>query len=498
MEINTTEIETLPEIPETFRVGGSYVLVSIEEARTYLAGNEPPDVFLQVVPASTAGSGMVKYVNVRRMIQRICIQNGIQFKTVAPVPIRDSLRGNDIYPDIGIDYAGAELTTDFMYAFWEQTMTGIIREEIAKGNRNFAILYEGYPAYVPRGVQRALVLIAQMKGLEYIDGVTIRLIGRDSSLPDLPNNQWGGRFDRNAYTATRVGGASIQTFFITNSGVPNAGQIYRTGTVPVERFAPSGQIVIDSAPPYTPEDLAMLGNAAEWGPQVIVETLRTMEQPQRLQQILNDIERDGRIPIGFFPNGAIFQRQAWMTDTQLDNARDGLKKFMRAAINIARQNQAVGRKFSLIVPREAVLILRQPGNTDIMEQLQDADVALRSRPQLPRPAAVALANLVGRKGAVIVRTAQTNTYIEVLAAPDVGCGIFTIPAEGYMNTDATDPNASTIGVPVSSASAEIGEIELMIRSALKYKNDPGRSLMPLFQNYGFERYVAVICGINIG
>lgn len=496
MEIQINPVENLLGIPEELRVGGSFVLRSPEEARELLAGNKQPDVFIQVVPASTAGSGMVKYVNVRRIIKGLCDSSGIQFKTVSPVPIRDLLRGNDIYPDIGVNYGDTKLTPEFMYEFWEQTMTGTIREAIARGNRDIAILYEGYPAYVPRGVQRALVNIAQTKGTDFINGVNIKLIGRDSSLPDLPNNQWGGRFDQGAYEASQIAGATVQTFFITNSGVPNAGEVYLSRRVSVERFAPSGQIIMDTAPPYIQEDLAILGNAAEWGPQAITDALITMDQPQELQQIIDDIQRNGRIPIGFFPNGAIFEPQPWMTETQFVNALEGLKKFITAIIQIAQQDLTQGRRYSLILPREAITVLSQPDNTEFTEQLKLANVVLRPRPQLQRPASVALTNLIGRKGTVIVRTAQTNTYIEVMAAPNVGCGIMTIPAKGYMNADATDPNAATVGIPVSSSSAESSEIEIMIRAALVYRNDPDQSLIPLFRDNAFAAYIAAICGIE--
>src|SRR3989344_1423325 len=175
---------------EQFSQGEGYVVPSNKELDS-LVKPWKCDAIIHIISGTIIGGGpSVKYWGVENALRKIADEGNIRYTLVSKSPIGDSLSKRTIAPDVQVFPSQSDWT--YLYKFWDKLTKNIIEETSRSGYKNIMVFSEGYTAFVPLGIQNTF------NSLPLENTPNIRLITRDSSLPDLPDNQWGGRFNSNA------------------------------------------------------------------------------------------------------------------------------------------------------------------------------------------------------------------------------------------------------------------------------------------------------------
>ena len=312
------------------------------------------------------------------------------------------------------------------------------------------------------------------------------MVVRDSSLPDLPNNDWGGRFDKQSYSPAQIKRNKLETFFITNSGVPEAVKCYNTPEI-IPRI-PKDCFVVDSAFPFPKEDIDVISTVPSW-----YKNELTLTTDPQTRELIKRITLFPGIVISWLTNGDIFDKSAtWMTEEQKESSFTALRKLTIAAAELSSKTN---REIILILPAEVIdLAQTYISSYSIIKRVITSAYPTRS-PNISRKTVLAFDYLVGNKGLLVGRTAQTNAIYQALLMPNVKVAILTAPSKNYMNTPTTDISLRQYGVPVETANSLASKVLQMLEQGLETKLDSNLVLSQL-NNNSFDSYVKVIAGIS--
>jgi len=463
---------------EQFSQGEGYVVPSNKELDS-LVKPWKCDAIIHIISGTIIGGGpSVKYWGVENALRKIADEGNIRYTLVSKSPIGDSLSKRTIAPDVQVFPSQSDWT--YLYKFWDKLTKNIIEETSRSGYKNIMVFSEGYTAFVPLGIQNTF------NSLPLENTPNIRLITRDSSLPDLPDNQWGGRFNSNAYKSSVRNDKLLESYFITNSGVPGAYEAYSKAEVKVR--IPKKSIVIDTAFPFSNKDAQLISDADKWYDKELINC-----SDNNLREILMKIS-EGFVPISWLTNGEIFDFEAnWMTKKQKESSYKALRKLVISASQLSEKKD---QKILLILPNESIQFAQQYLKS--YQRIKNLDVSTypSRSPNLTRKTVIAFDYLIGKKGLLVGRTAQTNAFYQVLLMPEVKACILTTPAKNYMNTTFTDPLLKNYGIEVESADSLASEIYKMIEKSLV--NPIKSPIGKLIKNNSFDECIAILSGINTG
>jgi len=461
---------------ELFSVGEGFVMPSNKELEALVKPWKCSAIIHFISGTIVGGGPTVKYWGVENTLRRIAAENNINYALVSKSPIGDSLSGKTIMPEVLV--SPSQNDWNYLYKFWGNTVKNVVEQTVKSGYQNILVFSEGYTAFVPLGVQNAF------KTLPFESTPNIRMITRDSSLPDLPYNKWGGRFNPDAFSTSRKRDKLLESFFITNAGVPIAYKAYSKPEI--KPRIPKGCTVIDTAFPFLDEDIKLIRNVDNWYVNQLTKCNDFM-----VKEILSKVN-EGFTPISWLTNGEIFDKEAnWMTKEQKESSYKALRKLV---ISTAQLSERKDQKIVLILPGEAINDAQTYLNSyQRIKNIKISTYPYRS-PNLTRKTIIAFDYLVGTKGILVGRTAQTNAIYQALLMPKTRVCVLTAPSVGYMNTTTTDPLFTNVGIPVETAESQSSKIYNMLERTLNTFNP--NPLSELIKNNSFYECVSILCGLK--